>query len=117
MFANVAVGCLVFAPGLLRVGRRIGGSDLALDTYGAEVVFQNLLLFRVDLRQNLLLIGNCLFGLFVAQLDRRVHPVLVITGGLDVEIVKLLLYVFPDLSILQVWIQLHQFHVLFLERI
>ena len=58
----------------------------------------------------LLLLDDSLLSLLEGLLDASVHPVSIINGWLDVEVIKFLLNVLPDLSILQEWIELDQFH-------
>ena len=72
------------------------------------------MLLLAHLSFELALVENGLLGLLEGLLDARLHPVCVIAGWLDVEIVKLLLDVLPDLSVLEEWIELDDLHGLLL---
>ena len=91
--------------------------DLLFKRDRSEVVVKFCLLLVADLLLELLLVDDSLLRLLEGLLDARLHPVGVVASGLNVEVVKLLLDVLPDLSILQEGVKLDDLHNLFLVRV
>lgn len=87
--------------------------DLGLQPKCLEVVIEHILLLSLDLSKQLSLVYDSLLSLLVCTLDSTVHPVFVITCGLQIDIFQLLSDVLPDFSVLEIGIQLDQLHVLF----
>lgn len=80
----------------------IAGLDLRLKSDSREVVVQHVHLLSLYLLEDLSLVDHGLLRLLAHLLNGRFHPVLVIGGRLDVQVVKLLLDVLPDFAVLQV---------------
>ena len=69
---------------------------------------------RLQLGEQFLLVHYGLFSLLIGAFDAAVHPVSVVTGGLDITVLELLLDVHPDFTVLEVGVQLNDLHVLLL---
>lgn len=106
-----------FGLALGSVTALISSIDLRLKSDRGEVVLKDALLLGTDLAQDLGLVDDGLLGLLGGTLNAAVHPVLVVAGWLNVHVVKLLLNVFPDLTVLEVGIQLNHLHVLLLDGV
>ena len=91
--------------------------DLVFDRDGGEVVLKLSVFFLAHLRLELALVEDGLLGLLEGLLDAGLHPVSVVAGRLDVQVVKLLLDVLPDLTVLQEWVKLDDLHCLLFSGI
>ena len=91
--------------------------DLLFKRDCSKIVLELRLFLDADLLIELFLVFDSLTSLLKSLLDARLHPVGIVAGGLHVEVIKLLLYVLPDFSILQEWVQLDDLHDLFLTCI
>ena len=74
--------------------------DLLLERDRSKVVVQLGLLLVSHFLLELLLVKDGLLGLLEGLLDARLHPVCVVTRRFDITIVKLLIDILPDLTIL-----------------
>lgn len=88
------LGCCTLVAGRALV-------DLLFERDGCEIVVKLSLLFVAYLLLKLLLVEYGLLSLLVGFLNARLHPVGIVTSRLDVQVVKLLLDILPDLTILQ----------------
>jgi len=95
--------CLFLALLCFSSGSTLAGSNFGFNANSGEVVVKNVLFAFVDCLQDLLLLDDSLFSLLVGQLDCGAHPVLIVACRLNIDIVHLLLDVFPNLAILEVW--------------
>ena len=89
--------------------------ELVLEPNSGKVPVKLLLVFRSHFTGQDLLIVDGSFCLLPALLDASLHPVSVVTCWFQISILELLLYVSPDLTIFQIWVQLDDLNLLLLK--
>ena len=86
---------------------RISGAvNLRLDAYSCKVVIKISLFTDLAFSVKFILYDCGLDSLFLSLFDKSLHPVVIVTDRLDVEVFEFLSNITPDLSILEEGVEL-----------